>query len=146
MFCNSPFSKKENNFKNIIRTNFNFLRFQRKSISISQVTEEYFLKKQYNVTFYFVIPLLWRTIRHISSALSFVVSLTSVNSLKHHYSLQWVQSDDQKKLIFVCLKKYNKLSWSVRNWTVSVSNHQCWKNKQMRHNSSLVCLLGVSGF
>lgn len=146
MFCNSPFSKKENNFKNIIRTNFNFLRFQRKSISISQVTEEYLKKKQYNVTFYFVIPLLWRTIRHISSALSFVVSLTSVNSLKHHYSLQWVQSDDQKKLIFVCLKEYNKLSWSVRNWTVSVSNHQCWKTKQMCHSSSLVCLLGVSGF
>lgn len=143
MFCNSPFSKNENNFKNIIRTNFNCVRFQRKSISIVKpILEEYLKKtnKQHNVTFYFVIPiLLWRIIRYISNAVSFVVSLTSVNSLKHHYALQWVQSDDRKKFIFVCFKEYNKLSWSVKNWAVSVSNHHCWKNKHTTVATSCVC-------
>lgn len=67
-----------------------------------------------------------------------------MNSLKRHYSLQWVRSDD-KKFIFVCLKDYNKLSWSVRNWAVSVSNHHCWK-KQTHHSSKFTCLSGVSGF
>lgn len=152
LFCNSPFSKKENNLKNIIRTNFNCVRLQRKSISIVKPILQKNIKKQNkknkknnNVTFYFVIPfLLWRTTRYISNAVSFVVSLTSVNSLKRHYSLQWVRSDD-KKFIFVCLKDYNKLSWSVRNWAVSVSNHHCWK-KQTHHSSKFTCLSGVSGF
>lgn len=68
------------------------------------------------MSYCFVIPLLLlRAVRYISKALSFVVSLTSENSLKYHFSLQGVLSDVKKKLIFVYMKEYNKLSSSVKD-------------------------------
>lgn len=90
-FATVPSPKKRNDLtvKKQILEKFSFVTFQLKSISIIMQMLQSSLKKLYNVIFCFVILLLLlRAIRFISKALSFVVSLTSENSLKYHCSLQ----------------------------------------------------------